>query len=340
MAQSMMARVTILDVAHQAGVSLATVSRVLNNKEDVSDETRQHVLKTIQELDFRPSGIARSLATRQSGTLGLIVPDITNPFSAEIARGVEQLASAENYQVFLCIAEQDPQRELEVLDSLREKQVDGVILCSSCLDDSQLSEVLRNHPAAVLVNRLPPEAVADLAVSAVMVDEKAGGEMMTRHLLLKRKAVGFLAGPPLSKSCRERYSGYRLAYQAAGLTFQPEWVRHCDSDVEGGYQAATALLTQRPELEALFCCNDLMAIGALQACAASGKPVPQSVAIAGFDDIPAAALVSPALTTCRVPRYDLGCQAAQALLDQIQGCKDGCGQIILPAELIVRQSAP
>lgn len=335
----MKARVTISDVARQAGVAPATVSRVLNQKDDVSDETRKHVLAVIKQLDFRPSGIARSLATRQSGTLGLIVPDITNPFFADIACGVEHLAYAQNYHVFLCNAEENPQLELAVLDSLREKQVDGVIICSSRLDDRQLGEVLRNHPAAVLVNRRSPEA-GDLAVSMVMLDDEAGGEIMTRHLLQGRQAVGFLAGPAASRGGQERFNGYCRAYRAAGLDFRPEWVRRCRADVQGGYQAARELLAQQPELQGLFCYNDLVAIGALQACAELGQAVPDSLVVGGFDDIPVAALVTPALTTCRVPRNELGRLAAQALLDQIQDGKEGSVLITLTAELIVRQSAP
>ena len=146
-------RITIADVARMVGVSMMTVSRVVNNKVDVSPETRQRVLHAIEVLGYRPSGIARGLATQHTGTLGLVVPDIANPFFAEIARGVEHVAHAQSYNVFLCNTEENQDRELAVLNSLAEKWVDGIILCSSRLDNSTLIQVIQSHPAVVLVNR-------------------------------------------------------------------------------------------------------------------------------------------------------------------------------------------
>jgi len=332
-------RVTMADVAREAGVSLMTVSRVVNNKRDVSPATRQRVLKVIERLGYRPSGIARGLATRHTGTLGLVIPDVANPFFSDVARGAEHEAYAEGYNVFLCNTDEDPQREVAILQSLEDKLVDGVVLCSSRLDEGELRGVLAHHPAVVLVNRRL-EGQGD-GVGTVLLDDVRGGRVATQYLLDRgRRAVGFLAGPPASRSGRWRDQGYRAALAAAGLSYNPAWVRHCSPVVDGGQEAARELLTAHPELNALFCYNDLVAVGALQACVELGRRVPEDVAVVGFDDIPLAALVTPPLTTCRVPRYELGVQAMRLLLDQIGGCPDECPEIVLRVELIVRTSAP
>ena len=204
--------VTIADVAREAGVSSMTVSRVVNDKADVSPATRQRVLEVIQRMGYRPSGIARGLATQRTGTLGLVVPDVANPFFSDVARGVEHGAYAEGYNVFLCNTEEDPERELAVLKSLEEKRVDGLVLCSSRLDDNELEQVVARHPTAVLVNR---QLVGE-HVRSVMVDDEAGGKLATEHLLdAGHGAVGFLAGPEVSHSGRQRAKGYRAALAAA-----------------------------------------------------------------------------------------------------------------------------
>jgi LacI family transcriptional regulator len=325
------------DVAREAGVSLMTVSRVINNKGDVNPDTRQRILEIIRQLDYRPSGIARGLATRRTGTLGLVVPDVANPFFANVARGAEQEAYAEGYNVFLCNTDEDPQREASVLQSLEEKRVDGLVLCSSRLSDDELSPLVKRHPAVVLVNR----RLAREGVSAVLIDDEYGGRMATQHLLnTGHRAIGVLAGPPVSRSGRERVKGYRAALAAAGLPDHPEWLQTCAPVVEGGYEAARELLTAHPELTALFCYNDLVAVGALQACADLGRQAPGDLAVVGNDDIPLAALVTPPLTTCRVPRHDLGAQAMRVLLNQIKGGLTGCIDIVLRPELVIRASAP
>ncbi len=330
-------RVTMADVAREAGVSLMTVSRVINDKNDVAPTTRQQVLDVIGRLGYRPSGIARGLATRRTGTLGLVVPDVANPFFADVARGVEQVAYAEGYNVFLCNTEEDPARELAVLESLEEKRVDGLVLCSSRLPEDELRAVVGRYPALVLVNR---RLEGDQGRS-VLVDDQRGGRLATQLLLeAGHRAIGFLAGPAVSHSGRERARGYRAALADAGLDYQPAWVRHCAPVVEAGQGATRALLAEHPEISALFCYNDLVAVGALQACAELGCQVPADLAVVGYDDIPLAALVSPALTTCRVLRFELGAETVRLLLSQIDGRPDGCGEVLLQPELVVRASAP
>lgn len=330
-------RVTISDVAREAGVSMMTVSRVINDKGEISPATRRRVLDVIERLGYRPSSIARGLATQRTGTLGLVVPDIANPFFSDVARGAEDKACAAGYNVVVCNTDESPQRETAALESLEEKRVDGLLLCSSRLTDKDLRSALDLHSAAVLVNC----NLEGYQVGAILLDDEGGARAATRHLLQSgHRVVGFLAGPLASYSSRQRSKGYRAALEIAGMRYNTAWVRPCSHDVEGGQVAARELLTEHPEITALFCYNDLVAVGTLQACAELGRRVPQDLAIVGFDDIPMAALVTPALTTCRVPRYELGEQAMQLLLDRINGCTEECEEVVLQTELVIRASAP
>jgi len=326
-------RVTIADVAQAAGVSMMTVSRVVNKSGPVSEATRQRVLSTIEEMGYRPSGLARSLATKRTGTIGLVVPDIANPFFAGIAKGVEQVAYAERYNVFLGNTSEDWERELAMLQSLEEKRVDGLILCSSRLPDESLRETLRWHPTTVLVNR------QFQGFSSVLMDDQAGAMMLVEHLLNSgRQRIGVLAGPLRSTSGQKRLHGYRSALQKAGRTWRDGWVKYCAPSVAGGLDAASTLLTSHPEFDALLSYNDLVAVGALQAAADLGQVVPDDIAITGFDDIPLSALVTPSLTTCRVPVQDIGTQAMRLLLDRVGGCAHGCEEMMLKPELVIRSS--
>ena len=333
----MSVRTTMADVARESSVSLMTVSRVINGKADVSEETRQRVLEVIDRLEYRPSGIARSLATRRTGTLGLVVPDISNPFFSDVARGVTTEAYREDYNVFLCSSEEDGQRELDLLHSLEEKRIDGLILCSSRLNDDVLSAVLARFPSTVLVNRRSRNP----QVGTVLADDESGARLLMAHLLRDgRRSIGFLAGPPMSHSGSARLRGYQAALAVAGLPCEDALVQPCAPVVSGGLAAAQALLAAQPQISALFCYNDLAAVGALQACVRLGRRVPDDVAVAGFDDIPLAALVTPALTTCRVPRYELGVRATKVLLTQIDGRPGECCEAVVPVEMVVRASAP
>lgn len=333
-------RVTMSDVARQAGVSLMTVSRVINHKGDVNPETRQRVLEIVKSLDYRPSDIARSLATQQTRTIGLVIPDVSNPFFADIVRGIEHLAYIQGYHVYLCNTDEDASRELSVIQSLEDKRVDGLILCSSRLDEETLLELLGRLPAVVLINRrLKPEQ--ENIYQSISQDDEQAERQATAHLIRRgHTRIGFLGGPRYAFSGVGRRAGYRAAMAAVGLPIDPEWMVHCPPTVDGGYQSAIKLLTDHPELTALLCYNDLVAVGVLQACIELNRRVPDDLAIIGYDDIPMARLVSPSLTTCQVKRTELGVKAVEALLDRLRDCTGGCRPIVLTSDLIIRQSAP
>jgi LacI family transcriptional regulator len=333
-------KVTVADIARKAGVSIMTVSRVINQKGDVSPETRRRVQQIIDRLDYRPSGIARSLVTRHSGTIGLVIPDVSNPFFADVALGAEHVAYAEGYNVYLCNTEEDPQRELSVVSSLEEKRVDGLVLFSR-LDSRRLTSLVERQTAVVLINRQTPKKNTAPAIGSVRLNDVLGGRLVVRHLLERgHRAIGFLAGPSTSHSGRNRQKGYRETLAQAGVAADAAWERHCPPTVEGGQTAARALLLSHPELTAMFCFNDLVAVGALHACVALGRKVPRDLAIAGFDDIPLAALVTPPLTTCLAPRYELGAEAVRLLLNRIRGSEKSPKEVILQPQLVIRASAP
>lgn len=330
-------RLTIADVAELAGVSYQTVSRVINEKPDVSPETRQRVLEIIEETGYRPSGLARGLATAHTATIGLVVPDIANPFFSDLAREIEQSAYKKGYSVFFCNTNEDPTREIDVLNTLEEKHVDGVIICGLRQENARMKKVLARLPAVVLVNR----QLNGTDYPTVMIDNTEGAKQAVRHLVhLGRRSIGLLAGPKTSYSGACREMGYRQAMAEANLSVKDGWRQYCRPTVEDGVITAQTLLALHPELSALFCYNDLLAVGALQACSRHGLKVPTDVAIVGFDDIQLAALVTPALTTCRIPRVEVGRQAVELLLRKIQGEELNPRTVIISSELIIRESAP
>jgi LacI family transcriptional regulator len=331
-------RVTMTDVAQEAGVSLMTVSRVVNNKDGVSDRTRQRVLEVVDALGYRPSSIARGLVTKHTNTLGIVVPDIANPFFSSIARGAEQQAYAETYSVFVGNTDEEPKRERAILESLEDKRVDGILLCSSRLDEAELAEMVDRFPAVVLVSR---KLDHDGCVGVILIADELGGKIATQHLIQSgHRNIGLITGPQISHSTRGRFKGYQTALEQADIPYNPDWVRYCSPVITQGRDTAYQLLEDNPELTALFCHNDLVAVGALQACTRLGLDVPDDIAIVGFDDIDMAAIVSPALTTLRVDRAEIGRSAMRMLLAQIQDCSETPREIVLEPELVVRESAP
>ncbi len=329
-------RVSIADVAREAGVSRQTVSRALNNKGEISDATLQRVLAVIDRLDYRPSSIARGLATRHTRTIGFIVPDIANAFFADIARGADDLAHPAGYSLLLRNTAEDPERESDLLSSLEQRSVDGVLLCSSRLSDECLADLVNRHEAVVLINRTLP------GVSSVCVDDAHGAALRVAHLLRSgRQRIGLVTGTRMSHSGKERERGYREALAERGIALDEGLMVRCASpDIENGYRSACDLLEARPDVDGLMCYNDLVATGALRACAELGRRVPDDVAVTGADDILLAGLVTPALTTVRVDRQAIGSAAAAMLLAQLNGRSRGCQTLVIQPELIIRASAP
>ncbi len=320
---------------------MMTVSRVINKKEGVSVETSQRILAIIEELGYRPSSLARGLATNKTSTVGLVIPDIGNPFFSDFARGVENSAYAHGYSVFLCNTDEDVSRELAVIASLEEKRVEGLILCSSRLDDTELCNRLKRFSNVVLVNRTFGEAGQACENSAVVNDDYAGAKLAVEHLIQTgHTEIGFLAGPETSISSQQRIQGFRDAFNDKQLAYEPDWIRVCPPNAEAAKSEALVFLSRFPQITGLFCYNDLVAVGALNAAASMNCQVPGELAIIGFDDIHVASLVRPTLTTVRVARHQLGIEAINLLLAQIENPSQAGQVITLKPELIIRESAP
>lgn len=327
--------VTMRDVARRADVSIKTVSRVVNNQGEISDATRIRVLAAIEELGYRPSKVARALVTNHTDTVGLIIGDITNPFFPEVARGVVDTAQAQGYNVFLCNADGDLQTELSMVRSLVDHAVDGIMIFPAYEGEDELKAFAEDYSPVVVVNRFFEHP----RIGLVMIEVRRGAGMAVDYLVSKgHTTIGMLAGfPPLGRL--QRVQGFREALIAHRLPVIDEWILPGPPVMERGREAARQLLTQHPQVTAIFAYNDLLALGAIQACQELGRHVPGDCAVIGFDDIQLAAMVTPSLTTIRVDKYDLGRQAMTRLLEMLDAPETTFPPIWLDVELVVRESA-
>lgn len=330
-------RVTLADVANAAGVSMMTVSRVVNNKPGISAETHKRIMNLVKELGYRPNQIARSLATDHTKTIGVVVPDNTNPFFAQIAYGIEDEAYDQDYAIFLINTKEDAKRELRALDTLWQKDVDGLILCSSRLGKKELEVQIRNFSAVVLLNR---DLDKDLTnTTTINIDDKLGAELAIDHLLKNnRMQIAHIRGPENSTSANRRMEGYQRALNEANISFNPELTISCFPDINGGRRAATILLQRNMEIDGIYAYNDLVAVGAVQICQEYGKHVPEDIAVVGVDDSPIATLIRPKLTTLHIDLKQTGKLAMQILLKRVEE-NASPENILLDPELYLRESA-
>jgi LacI family transcriptional regulator len=336
--QGLKKRPTVADVARAAGVSMMTVSRAINNKPGLSDDLRQKILALADQMGYRPSQIAQGLATRQTSSVGLVVPDITNPFYAPIARGAEDVAYEYGYSVFLINTIGSAEREAVALDSLWRKEIDGAILCSLRSPADVLEASAARFPAAVLFNRELKKPLPN--VVTINVNDQRGAQEAVEHLLASgRRQIAYLAGPSSSYSNQRRLEGYREALKTGGLPFDPQLVEAIQfPDIHHSTQAALkALLARRPEIDGLFAFNDLIAISAMQTCQELGKAVPGDVAVIGADDIPLAAIIRPQLSTLHVNLAHIGRLAMRTLLEIFAG-EASSGSYQIEPELVLRES--
>jgi LacI family transcriptional regulator len=330
-------RATLSDVAKIAGVTMMTVSRAINNKPGVGANVRRQILDIAKEIDYQPNQIARGLATNQTNTVGLVVPDNTNPFFAQIARGVEDQAYESGYNIFLINTVEDPIREKKALDSLWGKGVDGLILCSSRLPGNRLKQEIEHFSAAVLLNR---ELKVPLRTTiSVNLNDRLSGQLAVAHLIKqKRQKLAYINGPASSRSGQKRLEGFRMGLESANILFDDQLVERSAPDMQSGYKAAKNLLTAHPDIDAIYAFNDLVAVGALTYCAEHGIRVPQDIAIIGNDDISLAEMIRPQLTTVHFNENYIGRLVMRTLLELISG-EASLTTIQIEPELYVRESA-
>jgi LacI family transcriptional regulator len=324
---------TIKDVARTAGVSYTTVSHVLNQTRPVSDDARARVLAAVESLAYVPSALARSLKSKATGSIGLIIPNNTNPYFSEVARGIEDSCYAAGYSVILCNSDDDPAKQRDYLNVLLTKRCDGLIVATLAQTDGELLRKMK--VPTVLLDRAPK----DMAIDLVAVDNAAGGVLAAEHLLsLGRRRVACIGGPQDIAISRERIGGLRQTLQAAGVALPENLLAYADFTSAGGYLAARSLLALQPAPDAIFCCNDLMAIGALRAAAERGVAVPEALAVVGFDDIDLAQFVHPTLTSVAQNTRKLGQLTAECLLQRIATPDRPLQRISIAPELHIRDS--
>ncbi len=323
------------EVAERAGVSVTTVSHVINNTRTVSPDTRRRVEEVMQTLGYQPNVLARSLRRGVTHTIGIILPDSANPYFAEVVRGIEDTSFAQGYSVILCNSDNDLEKEHHYTNVLVEKQVDGIIFVAAGLSADNIHKLQARRVPLVLVDRHVP----DVQVDEVLADNQHGGWLATRHLIdLNHRSIACIAGPAGLRSSSERVEGYRLALESAGILFDPKWVVEGDFQYQSGCSAAKKLFHHQPSPTAIFACNDLMAIGAFRFAHEKNLRVPEQLSIVGFDDVHLASYTNPPLTTIRQSKREMGAQAAKLLLERIAQQDLEPHQEILDTELVIRGS--
>ncbi len=329
--------VSIKDVARNAGVSVSTVSHVLNKTRYVSPETLQKVQKAVDELDYKPNSVARALKMQRTKTLGMLISNSSNPFFSEVIRGIDQGCYTNSYSLIMCNCDNNPDRQLFCLNSLRMRQIDAMIVLITHANkefDRQLSE--ESHLPMVVLDAEEQNNFCVIRDNSVL-----GGELATRFLISRGfTKIGVLMGPNNHPRSRERFSGFVKAMSEANLDIEKCWCEAGKLSAEGGYKAMQTLLANnRQELpQALFAFNDLIALGAIRACNENGISVPDDLSLIGYDDIDLAAYFSPPLSTIYQPGYDLGKQAATMLIDNLENDKKLPSTLVLNPKLVVRES--
>jgi LacI family transcriptional regulator len=330
---------TIKDVAARAGVSVATVSHVMNGSRFVTEETQKRVTQAIADLGYRRDGIARSLRRSRTGTIGAVVSDITNPFFSDLVKGIGNTIHgfADRLNVILCNSEEDEALEREVLDILMEKRVDGLIIAPAGGNAAYLEALGKEGPPIVFVDRALPGIVAD----SVTVDNVSASEEAVRHLIEGgRSRIAVLKATLRASSIEERVQGYRHAMAKAGKPAKAEWIVESASNIDAAHEAGRRLLGMTPRPEAVFCTNNFMTLGLVRALNEAGLSAPDDVGIVGFDDFQWAEAFRPRITAIAQSGYEQGVEAANLLAARIGKAERGPPvHRVIGTKLIIRESS-
>lgn len=330
-------KVSLVDVARRANVSISTVSRTITQTGKIGEKTQEKVREVMRELGYKPNRVARRLRAQggKRHLIGLIIPNIQNPFFADLARGVEDVAYKNNFAVMLCNYDEDPQKELFYLDVMQAESVDGIILPPAHEDDPDVLRVKQSGIPVVCVDR----SLNDPTIDKVEVDNEQGSFDAVAHLLKKgHRRIGLISGPGDSSTGRERLEGYRRAHAEAGIPVDETLIRFGNYKQESGREIAEALLAVSHPPSALFACNNLMLVGAIETIFALKLKIPEQVAIIGYDDLPLAAVFDPPLTVVQQPAYEVGQRAAELLFRRLENPASEVTRLQLKPTLIVRGS--
>lgn len=327
---------SIKDIAKVMNISYSTVSRALNNSPRVKRETRELIQRQAAEMGYLPSAIARSLVTRRTNTIGIVVTKITDLFFAEVIQGIEETALSAGQNVILTNSDGQPDRELAAIQNLRGRRVDGIILVAACADQESKRRLFTSSGLdmpIVIINNVHREHIG----YSIETDNVGGGQLATQHLLaLGHRRIAHIAGPATEWDGAERQIGYEQALREAGLAVDPALVVCGDNRPEGGWQAMQTLLALPDQPTAVFCYNDATALGVLRAAHAAGLQIPQDLSVVGFDDIDLTAYFEPPLTTIAQAKREMGALAVQMVLDLLNSrTVEDC---VLPSRLVLRES--
>lgn len=326
---------TIKDVAREAGVSIATVSRVFNNVGPVEEKTQRHVQQIARRLKYVPNALGRGLSTRRTDAIGLLLPDLFGEFFSEVLRGSDQTAQQSHYHLVVSSSHNN-KKEIEAALTMMRGRVDGLVVMSPHIDAATLTENLPQSLPVVLLNCY----VDDTGFDSLNIDNFGGAYSMTRHLLSHgHTSIAIIKGTEENFDASERLRGYTQALAEAGIAGDRGFIAQGNFTEAAGYDAVPALLDLRTRPTAIFASNDSMAIGALSALRDKGVRVPEDIALAGFDDIPIASFLTPGLTSVQVGIHSLGVRAIETAVNAVRN-RNGhrCQQIVLPTALILRGS--
>ncbi len=307
---------TIHDVARKAGVSSATVSHVINKSRYVAPKTRRKVLDAIETLQYRQNAVARSLRRNRTGTIGLMISDISNPYFSDLVRGVEDAVyeREDNCNLILCNTDENPEKERLYLEVLLEKRVDGLILAPVGGNIELLQELAKSNFPLVMVDRYVPDVSAD----SVVVDNRSAAFALTDHLIqLGHRRIAVIMAELSASSIEDRVDGYREAHKDAGIALDPNLFVHSNSNIESAKHAGATLLASESAPSAVFCTNNFMTLGMVRALNEFGIRCPEDIAIVGFDDFPLADVFHPPLTVAAQPAYEIGQEATKLLFDRV-----------------------
>lgn len=326
---------TINDVADEAGVSVATVSHVINDTRYVSEELTERVQEAMEELGYHPNALARSLKTEKTQTIGLIASDISNPFFSTLLRGVEDQALEKDHSLIVCNTDETLKKEKLYVDVLTQKKTDGLIVAPTGKSDENLLSLKERGVPLVFVDR----KLDNFGAPAVLSDNIGGAKSATRHLInLGHRRIGIILGLEKVNTSRERLKGYEKAMNEAGIEIKPELIKEGYSQIAGGAEAANELLSLNPPPTAIFSANNLMTIGAMQGIQGAGLSCPEDVSLVGFDDFEWASTFKPRLSTVAQSPYEIGSKSIELLFKRMEGDAIKEKEIRMQTELKIRES--
>jgi len=306
--------VTLAEIAREAGVSPSTVSRILNGSARVAPDKQRAVEQAIARFNYRPNGLARSLASGKTDTIGVLTQTISSPFYAEWMRGIEDALHEPGLTPMFVSSRWNVKDEIARIEHFIERRVDGIIVLHAQLDEQVLDEYSRRVPIVALGRALSSTAT----LAGLPVDNLQGARDATQHLIdLGHREIAFIAGPPNHSDAIERLVGYRMTLEEAGIDFDADRVEQADFLEAGGLAAMERLFARGKSFSAVFCANDLSAYGARLSLFRHGLRVPEDISLVGFDDLPSSSYMTPPLTTVRQPTYEIGRMAAEALMQLI-----------------------